>query len=101
MLQFYHGSVAIKINDSQYVLKDNNNGEIYNTDNVLEHKGKINYTTGVIDLQFVSADTVYSGITVDYTKNEANIALYRNLSTTEFTFDTTSLKVSDVQDLVN
>jgi len=100
MLQYYHGSVAIRVNDSQYILKDNNNGEIYNIDNILEHKGKINYTTGVIDIQFVSADTVYSGITVDDTKNEANIALYRNLSTTEFTFDPTSLKVSEVQDLV-
>ena len=100
MLQYYHGSIAIRINDSQYVLKDNNNGEIYNVDNILEHKGKINYTNGIIDLEFVSADTVYDGITVDYTKNEANIALYRNLSTTEFTFDPTSLKVSEVQDMV-
>lgn len=100
MHQYYHGSVAININDSQYILKDNSNGEIYNTDNILEHKGKINYTTGTIDLQFVSADTVFTGITVDYTKNEANIALYRNLSTTEFTFDPSSLKVSDVQDRV-
>ena len=97
---YYLGSIAVRINDSQYVLKDNNNGEIYNTDNILEHKGKVNYTNGIIDLEFVSADTVYNGITVDYTKNEANIALYRNLSTTEFTFDTTSLKISDVQDMV-
>lgn len=100
MCLYYHGSVAIRINDSQYILKDNNNGEIYNTDNILEHKGRINYTTGIIDLEFVSADTVFSGITVDYTKNEANIALYRNLSTTEFTFDPTSLKVSEVQDMI-
>ena len=97
---YYLGSIAVIINDTQDVLKDNNNGEIYNTDNILEHKGKVNYTNGIIDLEFVSADTVYNGITVDYTKNEANIALYRNLSTTEFTFDTTSLKVSDVQDMV-
>ena len=100
MLLYYLGSIAVRINDSQYVLKDNNNGEIYNTDNILEHKGKVNYTNGIIDLEFVSADTVYNGITVDYTKNEANIALYRNLSTTEFTFDATSLKISDVQDMV-
>ena len=64
---YYLGSIAVRINDSQYVLKDNNNGEIYNTDNILEHKGKINYTNGIIDLEFVSADTVYNGITVDYT----------------------------------
>lgn len=100
MLRYYLGSVAIIINDSQYILKDNNNGEIYNVDNILEHKGKINYTTGIIDLEFVSSDTVFNGITVDYTKNEANIALYRNLSTTEFTFDPTSLKISEVQDMV-
>lgn len=100
MLQYYLGSVAIIINDGQYILKDNNNGEIYNIDNILQHKGKINYTNGLIDIEFVSADTVYKDFIVQYTKNEANVALYRNLSTTEFTFDPTSLKVSDVQDLV-
>ena len=96
MHQYYLGSVAIRINDTDYILKDNNNGEIYNIDNILEHRGKIDYTTGIIDIEFVSADTVFNGITVDYTKNEANIALYRNLSTTEFTFDPTSLKISEV-----
>ena len=43
---------------------------------------------------------MFDGITVEYTKNEANVALYRNLSTTEFSFDPTSLKVSEVQDMV-
>lgn len=37
---------------------------------------------------------------ISYTKNEANVALYRNLNTTEFTFDSTSLAIQEVQDLV-
>lgn len=94
------GSVAIRINDDQYVLKDDANGKIYNTDNILEKNGKIDYTKGTIDLMFVSADTIYDNFVVEYTKNEANIALYRNLSTTEFTFDPTSLKTANVNNVL-
>lgn len=90
------GSVALKINGGQYILRDNANGDIYNTDNILDHKGSINYTNGLIDIEFVSSDIIYNGIDIDYTKNETNIALYRNLSTTEFTFEPSSLKISEV-----
>ena len=91
--------MAIRINGGQYVLKDDNNGGIYNEDNILVHKGSINYTTGALDIEFVSASTVYQDIQVDYIKNETNIALYKNLSTQEFTYDSTSLEVKEMRTL--
>lgn len=100
MHQFYHGSLAIRLNGNEYVLKDNSNGEIYNIDNVLQHKGKINYITGEIDFELHSADTVYMDIYIDYIKNQANITTYRNLNTEEFTFDVSSMKINEVQNLI-
>ena len=97
MHQYYLGSLAIRVNGDEFVFKDNNNGEVYNEQNVLVHRGKINYINGEVDIEFVSSDTVKQDILVDYTKNEANIAIYRNLNTEEFTFDSSSLEVTDIK----
>ena len=64
---------------------------------MLQHRGKINYINGEVDIELVSGDTVTQDILVDYTKNEANIVTYRNLNTEEFTFDSSSLEVTDVK----
>ena len=48
------GSVMIRIDNGQYVLRDNNNGSIYNVDNVLSKKGSIDYVTGQISLDFTN-----------------------------------------------
>lgn len=92
------GSVMIKINGGQYILRDNNNGEIYNVDNILQYKGSINYLTGEIDLMFNAPCT--DDILVEYTHNTTNIAIYRNLSTQSFYFDSSALELDTTQDLV-
>lgn len=92
------GSVMIRINNGEYDLRDNNNGQIYNVDNVLEHNGSIDYSTGELDLEFV--DPVDVDIVVNYTKNEANIATYRNLSTQTFYYDSSALAKDNMQDLI-
>ena len=92
------GSVMIRVNGGQYTLRDNNNGEIYNIDNILQYKGSINYVTGEIDLLFNSP--VSSDLVIEYVHNTTNIALYRNLSTQTFYYDSSSLEQDGVQDLV-
>lgn len=92
------GSVMIRINDGQYTLRDNNNGTIYNIDNILAHKGTIDYVTGEVHLQFNAP--LITDMIVDYTKNKANIAVYKNLSTQKFYFDSSALEADDMQNLV-
>jgi hypothetical protein len=92
------GSLLIRVNNGQYTLRDNNNGEIYNVENVLQKKGKINYVTGEVDLLFVAPQE--SEIIVNYTSNVTTVSLYRNLSTQEFYFDASSLKADEVQDVI-
>lgn len=92
------GSLMIRINNGQYVLKDNNNGEIYNIDNILAKKGSIDYITGDLYLEFNAP--VIADIIVDYTHNATNIAAYKNLNTQTFYFDPSSLEKDDLQDLI-
>lgn len=92
------GSVLIRINDGQYTVRDNNNGIINNSGNVLSKNGKINYITGEVELTV--REPLYSELIVDYTHNATNIALYNNLSTQTFYFDSSSLKSDDVQDIL-
>lgn len=89
------GTVMIRVNNGKTVLTDDKNGQIYNTDNILVRKGDIDYHKGTIDLEFVSAPDV--DLVVNYTKNETNVAVYRNLSTNEFYFDTSALLKDDVK----
>lgn len=92
------GSVMVRVNGGEYTLTDNNNGQIYNIDNILVRKGSIDYMTGELDLEFTSPVT--DDLVINYTKNEINIATYRNLSTQTFYFDSSSLQKDDMQDLV-
>lgn len=92
------GSLMIRVNDGQYTLRDNNNGVIYNVDNILAHKGKIDYITGELYLEFNAP--LITDLIIDYTKNKANIAVYKNLSTQKFYFDSSALEADDMQDLV-
>lgn len=92
------GSVMIRINNGQYLLRDNNNGEIANVENILAKKGKIDYLTGEIILQFTSP--VDSDILIDYTHNQTNVAVYRNLSTQTFYFDPSALQTDDLIDII-
>lgn len=87
------GSILLKINNGQYNLKDNNNGEIYNENSVLTKKGKIDYTTGEMTLEFTNV--LSDNIQIQYTQNAANVALYRNLSTQTFYFDPSSLQLNE------
>lgn len=88
----------VRVNGGQYTLRDNNNKEIYNVDNILQYKGEVDYISGEVDLMFNAP--VFDDITINYTKNETNIAVYRNLSTQEFYFDSSALMADDTQDLV-
>ena len=83
-------TVLIKVNDGEIALKDNGNKVIYNVDNILSKNGKIDYRTGEITLQFVNE--LRSPLQITYTKNQANVALYRNLNTNSFYFDESSLE---------
>lgn len=92
------GSVLIRVNNGQYTLRDNSNGEIFNVENVLQKKGKINYMTGEVDLLFVAPQE--TELVVTYTNNVTTVSLYRNLSTQEFYFDASALKADEVQDII-
>lgn len=92
------GSIMIRVNDGQWTLRDNNNGAIYNVDNILTRNGSVDYLTGDVDIEFVSE--VDTDLIVDYVHNETNIAVYKNLSTQTFYFDASSLVKDDMQDLV-
>lgn len=83
-------TIMIKVNDGQAVLKDNGNKVIYNVDNVLSKNGKVDYRTGEITLQFTNE--LVTPLQISYTKNQANVALYRNLNTNSFYFDESSLE---------
>ena len=87
------GSLMVRVNGGQYVLRDNNNGAIYNTDNLLQRNGTINYTTGEVLLEFNAP--ISDDLVVNYTKNKVNIAVYKNLSTQNFYYDVSSLKIED------
>lgn len=92
------GSLMIRINNGQYVLKDNNNGEIYNTEGILAQKGSIDYITGDLYLEF--NEPVTADIIIDYVHNATNIATYKNLNTQTFYFESSSLQQDDMQDLI-
>lgn len=92
------GSVMLKINNGQYTLRDNNNGHIYNIDNILTKKGDIDYITGEVDLQFNAPLT--DDIVINFIHNATNIAVYKNLNTQTFYFDQSSLEKDDMQDMV-
>lgn len=90
------GSVMIKIDNEQYILRDNNNGVISNSQNRLTKNGKINYQTGEIHLELAYPA---ENIVVSYTKNQCNVATYINLSTQNFFFDSSSLKPENTYNL--
>ena len=92
------GSLMIRVDGGRYVLRDNNNGEIYNVDNILQYKGSINYMTGEIDLMFNAP--LVDDLVIEYTHNTTNIAIYRNLSTQEFYFDSSALEADATQNVV-
>lgn len=92
------GSLMIRVDGGRYVLRDNNNGEIYNIDNILQYKGSINYMTGEIDLMFNAP--LVDDLVIEYTHNTTNIAIYRNLSTQEFYFDSSALEADVTQNVV-
>ena len=83
------GSVMVRVDYDKYIMRDNNNGEIINSQNRLTKDGTINYTTGQIHLELT---TPASEIKITYTKNKVNIATYINLNTQNFYFDSSSLK---------
>ena len=92
------GSLMISVNGGQTILRDDNNGEIYNTNSILQNKGSIDYVSGKVDLLF--NNPLGDDLIVTYQHNKTNIATYRNLSTHEFNFDTSALKKDDVQDVI-
>jgi len=92
------GSAIIRINNGQTTLRDNNNGDIYNSDNVLVRKGHIDYITGLVEMEFTAPLT--SDIVVSYTHNETSIAVYRNLNTQYFYYDSSSLEKDYMEDMI-
>ena len=92
------GSLMIRVNNGQYILRDNNNGQIFNIDNILAKKGKIDYVTGDVSIEFNSPINI--DLVVNYTHNKAVLAPYKNLSTQTFFYDESSLEKDDMQDLV-
>lgn len=88
----------IRVDGGNHTLKDNNNKEIYNINNILQHKGSIDYLSGEVDIVF--NNEIDEDLVVDYTNNVTNVAVYRNLSTQEFYFDSSALSADSLQDLV-
>ena len=87
-------SLMIRLDNGLYVLRDDGNGKIYNTDNILGSTSTINYTAGKLVLKLSAPLT--SDLIINYTKNEATLATYSNLNTNSFYFDSSSLSASDV-----
>ena len=92
------GSVMIRVDGGKYTLRDNNNGQIFNINSILERNGSIDYITGEINLQFL--DDLAQDIVINYTHNSTNVAVYKNLSTQTFYFDPSSLQGDSTQDLI-
>lgn len=92
------GSLMIRVNNGQYILRDNNNGEIYNIDGILAKKGSVDYLTGEVFIEF--NEPIIADLVIDYVHNAANIATYKNLNTQTFYFDSSSLEQDDMQDMV-
>ena len=92
------GSIMIRVNGGQVVLRDNNNGTITNNNNILARNGTVDYITGEIHIEFV--DFLLDDLVIDYTKNRATLAPYRNLSTQSFYFDSSALKADETLNLV-
>ena len=84
----------IRLDNGLYVLRDDGNGKIYNTDNILGSTSTINYTAGKLVLKLSAPLT--SDLIINYTKNEATLTTYSNLNTNSFYFDSSSLSASDV-----
>lgn len=92
------GSLMIRVNGGEYILRDNNNGTIYNTDNILARNGTVDYLTGEVSIEFT--DVLTQALIVDYTKNAATLAPYKSLSTQTFYFDSSALEEDDTKNLV-
>lgn len=92
------GSVMIRVNNGQTTLRDNNNGDIYNNNNILVRKGHVDYITGLVELEFSSP--VVSDLIIDYTHNETSIAVYQNLNTQTFYYDSSALEKDNMEDMV-
>ena len=92
------GSLIISVNEGEYTLKDNGNGSILNVDGILSKTGSIDYTDGTLHLEF-NDDILTENLIITYTKNVANLAVYSNLSTQTFTYDSSSLKLNDVDSI--
>lgn len=92
------GSVIIRIDGGTYTVRDNNNGVINNVENVLSKNGKIDYVTGEVELTLRQPTGLE--MVVSYTHNVTNIALYKNLSTQTFYFDSSSLQSDEVLEVL-
>lgn len=85
------GTVAIRLNNGNYILKDNSNGKIMNYNNILRKDGTIDYKTG--NITFEVNEPLTTDLYVLYTSNTISMPRYMNLDTATFNIANESLKV--------
>lgn len=82
--------LSINVDNGDITLKDNGNGKIPNVNGLLSEVGKVDYTTGEIQLK-MNSPLVYP-LKVTYTKNAVNMVKYTNFSTLTFEIAPESIK---------
>lgn len=84
------GTVSIRIDGGTYVVSDNGNGKMINSQGFLNESGTIDYNTGHIS--FTSSVQPNSDLVISYTKNVISMARYINFNVNDFTIANESIK---------
>lgn len=84
------GTVSIRVDGGTYVISDNGNGKMINSQGFLNESGTINYNTGHIN--FTSSVQPNSDLVISYTKNVISMVKYVNFNVNDFTIANESIK---------
>lgn len=86
------GSVSILIDGGTYVVSDNSNGKLINSQGFLNESGSIDYNTG--NIKFTSSFQPNADLVIKYTKNVISMVRYINFNVNDFTISNDSIKQS-------
>lgn len=86
------GSIAIRINNNIYLIKDDGYGNITCNDPILRNNGTVDYSTGIIQFELVIELEYGTDIYVEYKKNIVSIANYIDLNPNNFVIAADSIQ---------
>lgn len=84
------GSLVIRIDNSTYILTDNKNGKVINSQGFLNETGTIDYKTGTVE--FSAAIEPIDDLIVEYHSNNIVMTKYVTLNTNDFIIASESIK---------